>query len=1216
MTTNADNLYARDGFWWWIGVVEDRQDPLKLGRCRVRVMGYHGSGEVLPIEDLPWAMPMTPILSAAISGKGEAPLGPLEGTWVVGFFADGAECQQPIMMGTMGGFPTTSNTCTARQQQSQNINNVLKDNKGNVITDANGVALPNNSLPVQPEDTESLSIYATLPPLNQPEIQKLMDALGERESSSVVGGVQNYSVVNDLGYVGKYQFGAAALQTQGYIRSSIPKTTPVNSDLENSANWTGKNGINSLDDFKANKNNVQEIVMYENIKFNYTELKRLKVIDSTASTKADVAGYLAAAHIGGAGGAKQLSDGVNRTDELGTGTRDYFNLGVAALDGTADLPVQVAALSSVTSSKNPITDTFNSFAGVLNNPKLGRPDSYGDPNSVYPRCEYTARADTNKLATRNDNLDTTPVPQKETVRIKNIPTANDKHGKWEEPPSAYNARYPYNHVKETESGHVIELDDTPNAERIHIYHRTGTYVEIDRNGSVRTRVRGENYEVYNRNNQVYVQGNADVTVDGSKTLLVKNTLDVEVLGKTTINIKDHADVNISGDLNLKARNITMEAQQSFNVKSGTKMVQTVGTDLDITVQSDENHRVYGDFAVDASDIFLNSGFGAPSLTGGSGLLNGLKSSFFGSVLSGSALTGINPLNADIANPLSVVGKGLSSVLGTGLTGGALVGNAPVLGGLVLGGAATGGAGTGLSGLTNLFKGLGGGGTNLLGNFGLTGSGGLSSNSLGGLLGNFGLTAGTGALSTTPTLGGLVLAGATSGNPTGLGSLGAIISGTGNSNLIAGLTSGTGGLSDLLSGSGLTSTKNWTSLLGNYGLSDNTAINQFFSLGSVTTPTLGGLNLPGASTGGTGTGLAGLADIIRAGAGIFTAGGLGGLISNVGIPGLNTITENSGVGSILPILKTAGLANAFELSDTIYNADLKTINGILSSNGLSSLEKILSDAGLNIPDTAAGLGISQNNMYAALKQSGYVAAPDIEAGENLIKAFEQNGASRYSAELPKLIPNVTVVDEFKDWSFVPEATQLSKYFTVGDLTSRVQEVQYQTPLMSQGGQNKSVTTYNLKTLAVNTLDPIKAKYADAYVSHAFKPTANYLISIEPTNPIARLIDSIKTNVSPAAAQGVERELSSIGPAQRGQEATLQFKGITAAEYYNRAIWIRDNVAYDQLRLEYTTLGDREPFIVVSNKTLGNRDRTAADKVLTVVNGRVIANFLVDVTSLNT
>jgi hypothetical protein len=291
-------------------------------------MGYHADNQSIPTDDLPWAMPMTPILSAAVSGKGETPLGPLEGTWVMGFFADGAECQQPVMMGTIGGFPTTSISCTIRQEQAQRINNVQKDINGNVVRDQTGAALPARAQNVEPENTTSLSIYATLPPLDQTDIQAIMDSIAVRESSSVAGGAQNYTVVNDLGYVGKYQFGAAALQTLGYIRTPVTKTKLKNSDMETAGLWTGKNGINSLDDFKANKNNVQEIAMFENLKSNYVELQRKGVIDASASTKSDVAGYLSTAHLLGAGGARDLANGVTKTDALGTSGREYFNLGV------------------------------------------------------------------------------------------------------------------------------------------------------------------------------------------------------------------------------------------------------------------------------------------------------------------------------------------------------------------------------------------------------------------------------------------------------------------------------------------------------------------------------------------------------------------------------------------------------------------------------------------------------------------------------------------------------------------------------------------------------------------------------------------------------------------------------------------------------------------------------------------------------------------------
>ena len=95
-------------FTWWTGVVEDRKDPLKLGRCRVRVLGYHTDNkgiDHIPTSTLPWATPSQPITSAAMTGIGTTPMGPVEGTWVFGFFRDGKHAQDPVMIGTFGGIP-------------------------------------------------------------------------------------------------------------------------------------------------------------------------------------------------------------------------------------------------------------------------------------------------------------------------------------------------------------------------------------------------------------------------------------------------------------------------------------------------------------------------------------------------------------------------------------------------------------------------------------------------------------------------------------------------------------------------------------------------------------------------------------------------------------------------------------------------------------------------------------------------------------------------------------------------------------------------------------------------------------------------------------------------------------------------------------------------------------------------------------------------------
>ena len=96
-----------DGFYWFIGVVEDIDDPLQLGRCRIRINNLHSSDkDLLPTEDLPFATPVQDITSAAIVEKGRSPTGLLVGSTVIGFFADGQDAQQPMIMGTFAGNPS------------------------------------------------------------------------------------------------------------------------------------------------------------------------------------------------------------------------------------------------------------------------------------------------------------------------------------------------------------------------------------------------------------------------------------------------------------------------------------------------------------------------------------------------------------------------------------------------------------------------------------------------------------------------------------------------------------------------------------------------------------------------------------------------------------------------------------------------------------------------------------------------------------------------------------------------------------------------------------------------------------------------------------------------------------------------------------------------------------------------------------------------------
>lgn len=115
-----------------------------------------------------------------------------------------------------------------------------------------------------------------------------------------------------------------------------------------------------------------------------------------------------------------------------------------------------------------------------------------------------------------------------------------------EPESAYHARYPYNNVTVSESGHVVEVDDTPNFERLHTYHRSGTYTEIDAEGRRVNKIVGNDFEIIEKDKTVYVQGNVNIVVKGNATIEVEGGVN---LSAPNVDI-DSPSVTMSGDLDV------------------------------------------------------------------------------------------------------------------------------------------------------------------------------------------------------------------------------------------------------------------------------------------------------------------------------------------------------------------------------------------------------------------------------------------------------------------------------------------------------------------------------------------------------------------------------------------------------------------------------------------------------------------------------------------
>jgi hypothetical protein len=102
----------------------------------------------------------------------------------------------------------------------------------------------------------------------------------------------------------------------------------------------------------------------------------------------------------------------------------------------------------------------------------------------------------------------------------------------------YAAKYPYNKTVTTESGHILELDDTPRAERIHVYHKSGAYVEIFPDGSIVTKSMKDSVSVTMQDHAIsVVKGDLQIVANEGK-IQITSEGDIDLVsGRGVINIR-------------------------------------------------------------------------------------------------------------------------------------------------------------------------------------------------------------------------------------------------------------------------------------------------------------------------------------------------------------------------------------------------------------------------------------------------------------------------------------------------------------------------------------------------------------------------------------------------------------------------------------------------------------------------------------------------------
>ena len=493
------------------GVVENRQDPLKLGRCQVRVVGLHNHDKTqLKTADLPWAYPLQPVTSAGISGIGHTPLGPVEGSWVVVMFRDESK-QQPILIGSIGGIPQAEG---AIDEDSGELilkeDGYLKKASEQIVTTENDVL--SNS--IGDDELEDTGLQAA------------------RNFSSSTD-IQN-QIQENTGSVDQTKLAAAEEKVKGLINTDITQGM-----------------YDSLVSFE-----------YENGTLDTSTItKDLNNNDYLGAATA----FAEEAKVNGEVDADKLRKRLQEKDS-------FIKQGVPGPTGDL-IPVKAAI---------PTVDDNNASGQLDNGLKMVL--GFRDPNGKYPL--YRFEPDTNRLA-RHEDIKKTIVRKKELTRTKGVVTSFGVS--WDQSPIPYNATYPYNHVYQSESGHVFEFDDTKNSERVHLYHTKGTFFEIDANGTKVEKIVGDNYQILERNDNLYVKGSGNITIDGNWNVKVNNNANIEVMGNAQTHVHGNMETSVLGSYKVKAASINLEAHSG---------------NVDMTAS--------GNIAGDATRIDFNSGVAVSS----------------------------------------------------------------------------------------------------------------------------------------------------------------------------------------------------------------------------------------------------------------------------------------------------------------------------------------------------------------------------------------------------------------------------------------------------------------------------------------------------------------------------------------------------------------------------------------------------------------------------
>lgn len=173
------------------------------------------------------------------------------------------------------------------------------------------------------------------------------------------------------------------------------------------------------------------------------------------------------------------------------------------------------------------------------------------------------------------NLANTVIEARKNNLDKDVQTATGNT--WSEPYPAYSPRYPYNQVNETESGHLFEMDDSPGAERVHIAHRSGSYIEWFPTGTRVEKVVKSKYSTTLGDDHVHIVGKCLITVDGDAEIRVEGNTVIHAGNDLNANVSGDMKLSVGGALDIKAASVNFDVTGEFAAVSATQKLTSSGS---------------------------------------------------------------------------------------------------------------------------------------------------------------------------------------------------------------------------------------------------------------------------------------------------------------------------------------------------------------------------------------------------------------------------------------------------------------------------------------------------------------------------------------------------------------------------------------------------------------------------------------------------------------